>query len=103
MCPYVSLWVLENKLVIKAVSEQQLTAVSRRDQPCSLGYGAGRVRTQALCRGPSVKKTPIQINPEDHLLGQHTLVLVRAHVSSAVLQQEQQLTLSATAGSQVSP
>lgn len=53
-----------------------MTAVQKRDQPCSLGYSAGRVCTQALCWGSSVKKTPIQANPEGHLLVPHTPCLV---------------------------
>lgn len=58
--------------VTKPLSEQQVTAALQRDQPCRLGYDAGCVCTQALCRGSSVKKTFIQEKPEDHLLAAHT-------------------------------
>lgn len=101
MCPYVSLWVSENKLVIKSVSKQQMTAASgsRRDQPCSLGYGtrprvdtgplSGSLRKENLHsskrRGPPVRAT-------------HSPLLCE-HISSVILQQEQQLTPT---GSQVS-
>lgn len=55
---------------------QQVTAVQKGDQPCRLGYSAGHECTQALCRGSPVKKTPIQENPEGHLLVPHTPCLI---------------------------
>ena len=54
--PYVRAGMSRHKRVTKLLSEQQMTAALSGEQPCSLGYGAGGVCTQTLCRGSPVKK-----------------------------------------------
>lgn len=46
MCPYVSLWVSENELVIKSVSEQQMTAASGVQEEPALQF---RLRLRPPC------------------------------------------------------
>lgn len=75
LCAQSHLHLSEHKCVTKPLSERQVMVVQEGDQPYSLGYSAGRVATQALCRGSSGKKTSIQGNPEDHLLASHTWAL----------------------------
>lgn len=81
--PYVRPGLSQYKRVTKLLSERQMTAALSGEQPCSLGYDAGGVCTQTLCRGSSVKKTSIQVkNHGDHLLVPHTPGLVGTHTSA---------------------
>lgn len=73
-----------------------MTTVQMGDQPRSLGYSAGRVCTQALCRGSSMKKTFIQENPAGHLLVPHTPFLLHTHCPQHTLE-PCRLTAAATA------